>query len=147
MPPRPAPSWPGGEAMRREQFRPDERIGSTFAAAALFAPVLFGLDREHLCIALLDGEMRLLALKTVPGGRPDAIRVPLRALVLEALGVGARAAVIAHNHPGGQARPSAADRKATRHLADALRLLDIRLIDHLVFGGDGVASFRELGLL
>ena len=133
--------------MRRERFRRDERIGSTFAAAAVFAPLFCGLEHEEMCIALLDADLRLLKLVRIRGGRADAIRVPIRALVRDALSVEAAALVIAHNHPRGDTRPSAADRLATRRLAEVTRLLGIRLIDHLVFGGGEVASFRELGLL
>ena len=55
--------------------------------------------------------------------------------------------VLAHNHPSGDPTPSAADRRATRRLACALDAMDCTIIDHLVFGGNRCASFRQLGLL
>jgi DNA repair protein RadC len=60
---------------------------------------------------------------------------------------GAVAVVMAHNHPSGDPTPSIADREATRLLAGALKTLDVRLVDHLIVAGQGVTSFRSLGLL
>ncbi|RYE02573.1 MAG: DNA repair protein, partial [Sphingomonadales bacterium] len=73
--------------------------------------------------------------------------LPIRIIAAEALACDAVAVVIAHNHPSGEAMPSAADREATRRLARALDGLGIRLLDHLVVTRTGFASFRALGLL
>ena len=54
---------------------------------------------------------------------------------------------MAHNHPSGVAEPSQADRTLTRRLCDALSLVDIRVIDHLVVGDGTTASFAERGWL
>jgi DNA repair protein RadC len=59
----------------------------------------------------------------------------------------AAAAVLAHNHPSGQAEPSQADRLITERLKQALELVDIRLLDHLVVGGMDIVSFAERGWL
>lgn len=123
------------------------RIGGTLAAAALFAPALAGLVDERLCAAFLDASLGLLGMSVSPPLHPRRIEVPLRGLVLEALAVDARAMLIAHNHPQGSREPSAADRHATRRLAEVGRALGIRLIDHLLFAGEEVVSFRALGLL
>jgi DNA repair protein RadC len=55
--------------------------------------------------------------------------------------------VLAHNHPSGDPTPSSADKRATMRLACAAEALDCVIVDHLVFGGDRVSSFRQLGLL
>jgi DNA repair protein RadC len=52
-----------------------------------------------------------------------------------------------HNHPSGVAEPSQADQQLTRRLTDALRLVDIRVLDHLVVGDGTTVSFAERGLL
>jgi DNA repair protein RadC len=57
------------------------------------------------------------------------------------------AAALAHNHPSGQAEPSQADRRITERLKQALELVDIRLLDHLVVGGMDIVSFAERGWL
>ncbi len=55
--------------------------------------------------------------------------------------------ILAHNHPSGVAEPSRADELLTRALKDALQLVDVRVLDHLIVGHGGVMSFAERGLL
>ena len=59
----------------------------------------------------------------------------------------AAAVILAHNHPSGVAEPSRADEKITRRLKDALALVDVRTLDHLVIGDGEAVSFAERGLL
>ena len=59
----------------------------------------------------------------------------------------AAALILAHCHPSGQASPSQADQLITARLKEALALLDIRILDHLVVAADSIASFAEMGLL
>lgn len=64
-----------------------------------------------------------------------------------ALAHNAAALILAHNHPSGVAEPSHADKLITRRLKDALALVEIRVLDHLIVGGAVVSSFAERGLL
>jgi len=132
--------------MGEERSEPAVTITDGAAAAALFAPVFAGLAHEELHVALLDGDMRLLKRSQIPGSG-HSVDVPLRALIAEALALDARGLVIAHNHPGGDATPSQADKAVTRRLAEIAAPLELRLIDHLIFAGDQCASFRAMGLL
>ena len=59
----------------------------------------------------------------------------------------AAAVILAHNHPSGVAEPSRADTQLTRRLTDALGLVDVRVLDHIVVGGAKIVSFAERGLL
>ena len=122
-------------------------IKGTRAAAVLFAPFLEGLASERLCVAYLDGQLRLLQVRICPPGEAGWVSVPLRSIVHEALQVEARALILAHNHPHGDSVPSEADKRVTRRISQALRELDIRIIDHLLFAGPEITSFRELSLL
>jgi DNA repair protein RadC len=80
-------------------------------------------------------------------GTIDGASVHPREVVRRALQHNAAAVILAHNHPSGVAEPSRADIQLTRRLSDALALVDIRVLDHLVIGdGDGV-SLAERGLL
>ncbi|POC56229.1 hypothetical protein CRN32_07550, partial [Vibrio vulnificus] len=63
-----------------------------------------------------------------------------------ALKVNAAALIFAHNHPSGDATPSQADKQITQRLKEALALVDIRVLDHIVVG-DSAISFAERGLL
>ncbi|MFM5913529.1 MAG: JAB domain-containing protein [Chakrabartia godavariana] len=117
------------------------------AYAALFAPYLAMAAQERLAIAYFDTAGTLLDLEVSTAGRHDAVGFPVRQIVRTALGLEAAALMLAHNHPSGDPAPSAADRHMTRRLAAALRPLDIRLIDHLIFGGAVVMGFRARGLV
>ena len=68
-------------------------------------------------------------------------------MVKSGLRYNAAAAVLAHNHPSGEAEPSQADRQVTMRIQRALELVDIRLLDHLVVGGMEITSFAERGWL
>jgi DNA repair protein RadC len=70
-----------------------------------------------------------------------------REVVRAALKHNAAALIFAHNHPSGVAEPSDADRRLTKRLADALGLVDIRVLDHFVVGDGEVVSFAERGWL
>jgi DNA repair protein RadC len=65
-----------------------------------------------------------------------------RALKLNALGV-----ILAHNHPSGVAEPSRADEFLTQTLRTSLQLIDVRVLDHVIVGGNDLVSFAERGLL
>ena len=70
-----------------------------------------------------------------------------REVVKAALAHNAGAAVLYHNHPSGDAEPSAADERLTKILRKALALVDVRVLDHVVVGGMRSLSFAERGLL
>lgn len=112
-----------------------------------FAPFLVDRTTERLLVAYLAGANELVRLDTFDSEEPRLIRLPIRAIVAQALGSDATAVVLAHNHPGGDPRPTPADLDGTRALATALKPLGIRVRDHMIFGGGKWVSLRELGLL
>jgi DNA repair protein RadC len=67
--------------------------------------------------------------------------------VKEALRSNAAAVILAHNHPSGVAEPSQADELITRRLREALAMVDIRVLDHLIIAGGDIVSFAERGLI
>ena len=95
----------------------------------------------------LDTRNRVVEHAELFRGSIDSATVHPRVVVQRALEVNAAAIVVFHNHPSGVAEPSRADRALTRRLADALGLVDIRLIDHLVIGESESVSFAERGWL
>ncbi|HFE2025384.1 TPA: DNA repair protein RadC [Klebsiella pneumoniae] len=105
------------------------------------------LDREAFTVMWLDNQHRLIAHDTLFLGTINSITVHPREVVKSGLKNNAAAAVLAHNHPSGEAEPSQADRLITERLKQALDLVDIRLLDHLVVGGMDIVSFAERGWL
>uniref|UniRef100_UPI001EBD94B3 JAB domain-containing protein n=1 Tax=Vibrio anguillarum TaxID=55601 RepID=UPI001EBD94B3 len=93
-------------------------------------------------LLLLDNQNRLIEFKELFQGTVDAASVYVKA-VLE---INAAAVIFAHNHPSGDSTPSQADRRITERLKDALTLVDVRVLDHIVTG-DTCTSFAERGWL
>ncbi|MBF8106399.1 DNA repair protein RadC [Serratia liquefaciens] len=105
------------------------------------------LEREAFTVLWLDNQHRLIAHDTLFMGTINSITVHPREVVKAGLKHNAAAAILAHNHPSGEAEPSHADRQITARLKQALGLVDIRLLDHLVIGGMEIISFSEKGWL
>jgi DNA repair protein RadC len=115
-------------------------------AVRLFGDELTLFAHEALRVAHLDRHGRLLAL-TRQDGDHRVLLVSLGQIVREAAHNHSRKLLIAHNHPDGDPTPSLDDHVATRRIAELLRLIDVELVDHLIFARNGVASFRAMGLL
>ncbi|KQR83096.1 hypothetical protein ASG07_08960 [Sphingomonas sp. Leaf343] len=80
-------------------------------------------------------------------GLDSSVTLPVRTIAREALRLDAKLAILAHNHPAGDATPSPDDILATRLLASGLSAVGVTLIDHLVIAREGVTSFAALGYL
>lgn len=108
---------------------------------------LRGLPQEVFAALLLDNQHQLIRYEELSRGTIDSAAVHPREVVKHCLQHNAAAVIFAHNHPSGLAEPSSADRSLTRRLADALALVDIRTLDHLVVGEGEICSFAERGWL
>ena len=108
---------------------------------------LGSLEHETFAVLLLDTRHRLIDYVELFRGTIDKASVHPREVVKLALARNAAALVLAHPHPSGAAEPSQADELITRRLKEALALVDIRLIDHIIVAGGDALSFSERGLL
>ncbi|GMU68405.1 MAG: hypothetical protein AMXMBFR37_07380 [Steroidobacteraceae bacterium] len=104
-------------------------------------------EHEVFMLLLLDSRHRLIRALELFRGTIDGASVHPREVVKEALRHNAAACVFAHNHPSGVAEASQADELITRRLREALALVDIRVLDHIIVGGGEALSFAERGLL
>lgn len=100
---------------------------------------------EVFCCVFLDAQHRVLAVEELFRGTLTQTSVYPREIVKRALDHNAAALILAHNHPSGAAEPSQADRQLTRRLADALALIDVRVLDHFIVAGNTSLSFIESG--
>jgi DNA repair protein RadC len=98
-------------------------------------------------VLLLDARNRLIEFVELFRGMIDGASVYPREVVKLALAKNAAAVLIAHDHPSGVSEPSHADELITRRVRDALALVDIRLLDHIIIAGGDAVSFAERGLL
>jgi DNA repair protein RadC len=105
------------------------------------------LEHEVFCVLFLDVQHRLLDLEKMFRGTVTHTAVYPREVAKEALALNAAEVILAHNHPSGNAEPSRADEFLTRALRDALALVEVRVVDHLIVGDAEVCSFAERGML
>lgn len=94
----------------------------------------------------LDNRHRVIHFEELFTGTIDGASVYPREVVKKAMDCNAAAIIFAHNHPSGVAEPSQADRQITQRLRDALALVDVRVLDHIIVG-DELVSFAERGIL
>lgn len=108
---------------------------------------LAGEEREIFGALLLDTRHRVLGVEDIFLGSIDRTMVYPREVAKCCLRFNAAAVVLYHNHPSGDAEPSASDRELTERLNSVLDELDIRLLDHVVVAGLRRVSMAERGML
>ncbi|EFD8917859.1 hypothetical protein CN650_002392 [Escherichia coli] len=132
--------------------------GVFLTIAGMIISFMWGLDGKHIALeAHTFDSVKFILTTALAGG---LLAVPLQIKNIQQNGItpediskeingyhNAAAVVLAHNHPSGEVTPSKADRLITERLVQALALVDIRVPDHLIVGGNQVFSFAEHGLL
>jgi DNA repair protein RadC len=114
-------------------------------AAELLAE-MGSLDQEHFKVVLLDTKNHVLGDHYVYKGSLNSSFVRAADVFREAVRRNCASIIIAHNHPSGDPTPSAEDIKVTRQLAEAGKLLEVEVLDHLIMAGHRWTSLREAGL-
>ncbi|MEZ0575851.1 RadC family protein [Halodesulfovibrio aestuarii] len=102
-------------------------------------------EKEEFWAAFLDNQNRLLSWERISTGTVNTTMIYPRELMEQALQRKASSLVIVHNHPGGNLTPSSPDIEITRHIAQAGRILGIRLLDHLIITADTYYSLKDEG--
>lgn len=108
---------------------------------------LRGYTHEVFACLFLDNRHRVISFDEMFQGTIDSASVHPREVVRRALKHNAAAVILTHNHPSGVAEPSHSDQAITRRLTEALSLIDVRVLDHIVIGDGEAVSFAERGLL
>lgn len=122
-------------------------LESPLATEQYLKSVLRDQPHEVFACLFLDTRHRVIAFEELFHGTIDGATVYPRVVAEKALGHGAAALIVAHNHPSGISEPSLADQAITRRLKEALALLDIRLLDHFVIGDGAPVSMAARGLI
>ena len=138
------------EAARQAIERKMQR-GTSFTSPAAVKEYLraklAGFEHEVFAVLFMDTQHRLIEYAEMFRGTIDGASVYPRELVKEALRLNAAAVIISHNHPSGNPEPSGADRTLTQRLKEALGLVDVRVLDHVIVAGTDTTSFAERGLI
>ena len=105
------------------------------------------LRKEHFKVLFLDPKNQILEEKTLFEGTVDSSAVYPREIMKDALRCDATALIFVHNHPSGDPDPSLCDREITRELVFAARVMQLKVLDHIVIGNNRFYSFADHGLI
>ena len=133
--------------MARSQVRDKPVLGSWQALIDYLAIDMAHLTVERVRILYLDTRNRLIDDHHFGDGSIDEAAIHPREVIRRAMDVGASALILVHNHPSGNPEPSQADIQITRRIAEAGRLLNVTVHDHVIIGSEGHVSLRAKGLL
>ncbi|MBE0471993.1 MAG: JAB domain-containing protein [Methyloprofundus sp.] len=122
---------------RLAQAHTGEFLNSPELVANIFKARLVGEEREHFEVAFLDQQHQLLTTERLFSGTVNQASVHPREIAKRCLELNAAAAVLAHNHPSGNTSPSDSDLSITKQIKDALKMFEVRVLDHIIIGTSG----------
>lgn len=131
---------------RKEADYPERsQITSSRDVFRIMFPLYEDLNHEEFWILLLNTANRVIGKHMLSkGGRAGTV-VDVKVLFEEALSYKATSLILSHNHPSGNLEPSEQDRSITKRIVQAGKLLDIKVLDHLIFANSGYYSFSDEG--
>lgn len=124
-----------------------DRITDPGQAAKMMMIRMRGHDLEEMVTMSLDGELRILGIDTVAIGTPNCVNIRWADLFAPGVREHATGVIVFHSHPGGTPEPSPQDLLMTRQLIDIGKILQIKVLDHVVIGQGRFVSIRERGLV
>ena len=130
-----------------EEMRARDSLASPAAVRGYLRLHMQHLGHECFYVVFLDAQNRVIAATELFRGTLTQTSVYPREVVKHALAHNAAAVIVAHNHPSGVAEPSLQDQALTRTLAEALALVDVKVLDHFIVAPGACLSFAERGLL
>ncbi|CAD7379410.1 RadC family protein [Xanthomonas arboricola] len=130
-----------------QKMQRGEAFTSPAAVKDYLRAKLAGFEHEVFAVLFLDTQHRLIEYAEMFRGTIDSAEVHPREVVKAALRHNAAAVIISHNHPSGNPEPSGADNVLTKRLKEALALVDVRMLDHIIVAGGSTTSFAECGLI
>ncbi len=138
-------------ALGRRYLASKNSVGSILActedAGQFLLPRFLGRRDETVMLVCLDSKMKAVSCRTIASGDVCVAHISVRKVVEKALAQNAPYVLLAHNHVNGLALPSAEDIATTRRLQEALALVGVTLVDHIIVAGDDFVSLKENGVL
>lgn len=135
------------------RFREDEvstgkqKIASAKDVVDIVMPHMRDLKTEVFKVVYLDSNNRIIDITDAAVGTVDHAFPIIREIIHSALQKFAKSIACVHNHPSSETAPSTQDKKFTKELCDAARLMEIKVLDHVIIGGDKYFSFADEGLM
>ena len=122
-------------------------ITDSSLASGFLIPRFMYEENEKVIMLSLDAAKKVKACTDINSGVVNSVDLNIRLIVETALKNKASSVILAHNHPDGDVTPSRDDRETTKRIRDALKLVDIPLVDHIIVSGDEYFSFCDAGYL
>ncbi len=136
-----------GSAYLKERALEGEQLSCTEDLVRYCMASMGGLKDERFTVIFLNTRNRIIEVEDIQDGTVNQAVVYPRKILEKALQHKASAMILVHNHPSGNTAPSEADVRLTRAVQETAKILDIRIHDHLIIGGNRYFSFRGEGLL
>jgi DNA repair protein RadC len=137
-----------GQRKKDSESKLKEKISSSKQAFELFYPILNDLQDEQFWIAFLNNANHVLKTMQASKGGMTSTLVDTRIVLKMALETtGCVGIILAHNHPSGSLKASEPDLKITQKIKEAGLIIDIRVLDHIIIGGNSYFSFADEGIL
>lgn len=132
-------------AVIRKESEQDEQINNRHALAKFAQSLLIGKRIEEFHIIAVNAQCRIIGTRCISTGSIAETAVYTRNIVEAALTLNAHSIFITHNHPGGTCAPSTQDIESTRLIQNALKPLNIMVLDHMIIAGSSVYSMAQHG--
>jgi DNA repair protein RadC len=136
-----------GRRCLQESKQIGDKLDNSAATSAYLTALLQHHSQEVFACLFLDAHFRLLAHEELFYGTIDSATVYPREIIRRALALNASKLILAHNHPSGIAKPSAADQDITNIIIEAAGFMGITVVDHVIIGNPDIFSFLEAGLI
>ena len=122
-------------------------VKSSQDAANIFMPLLQDLNHEVFCVLYLNNASKVIRHELISSGGLSATVADIRMILKNCLLNNANQVILAHNHPSGNKNPSEADKTLTNKIMESARLMDIKLMDHIIIAGNEYLSMADEGLI
>ncbi|GHT17336.1 hypothetical protein FACS189429_1190 [Bacteroidia bacterium] len=136
-----------GKRRKSTEFLQRPQLRFSKDTAAFFEPYLADLQQEECWVAFLDHKLQLINFKKIAQGGKTSTIIDIKILLKAALENSANAIVVAHNHLADSAKPSQEDFALTEKIGNACKILEIRLVDHIIIARGNFYSFADNGII
>jgi DNA repair protein RadC len=136
-----------GKRRKEADVFANNKITGSKDAADYFLPLIGDLDYEEFWILLLDRGNKIKDSFKISQGGISGTVIDVRIILKRAILEGASAIILCHNHPSGTMQASDADLKITRKIADAAKLVDMNVLDHIIIANNRYLSLADEGIL
>jgi len=135
-----------GNRLNRVEPQEKTKIGSSQDVFRIFQPLVGDIGHEEFWLLMLNRANKVISRTRISQGGLTGTVIDTRIILKNAIDHLASAIIVCHNHPSGNIRPSEADIEITVKIRDAAKLVDIRLLDHVIIGERSYYSFTDEGL-